>query len=173
MAAPAGLEGVLGLGADAYLLEDARGRRGVVAGFHWFGEWGRDTFIALPGLTLARGRVAECGKVLEGALAFLRDGALHPFHRYALTTILNSSEDLLRLINEILDLSRIEAGRYELNEESVSLVGIVEDCHHLLKLRATNVDKKQIPFAQISLFDGNGKPDLLRLDGTALRVRMQ
>jgi two-component system cell cycle sensor histidine kinase PleC len=45
---------------------------------------------------------------------------------------------LLGLINEILDLSRIEAGRYELNEESVSLPGIVEDCHHLLKLRATN-----------------------------------
>src|SRR6187401_1450640 len=50
----------------------------------------------------------------------------------------NSGVHLLGLINEILDLSRIEAGRYELNEESVSLAAIVEDCHHLLKLRATN-----------------------------------
>jgi two-component system cell cycle sensor histidine kinase PleC len=49
-----------------------------------------------------------------------------------------SGVHLLGLINEILDLSRIEAGRYELNEESVSLTAIVEDCHHLLKLRATN-----------------------------------
>jgi two-component system cell cycle sensor histidine kinase PleC len=50
----------------------------------------------------------------------------------------NSGQHLLNLINEILDLSRIEAGRYELNEEPVSLVVVVEDCHHLLKLRAQN-----------------------------------
>ena len=48
----------------------------------------------------------------------------------------DSGKHLLHLINEILDLSRIEAGRYELTEEPVRLSAIVQDCHRLLKLRA-------------------------------------
>jgi two-component system cell cycle sensor histidine kinase PleC len=47
-----------------------------------------------------------------------------------------SGQHLLMLINEILDLSRVEAGRYELKEEPVSLPGVVEDCCRLLSMRA-------------------------------------
>jgi two-component system, cell cycle sensor histidine kinase PleC len=63
--------------------------------------------------------------------------AVAAYREYS-SDIHNSGVHLLGLINEILDLSRIEAGRYELNEESISLVAIVEDCHHLLKLRASS-----------------------------------
>lgn len=63
-----------------------------------------------------------------------------PVYKEYSADIHNSGVHLLNLINEILDLSRIEAGRYELNEEAISLVLIVADCHHLLKLRATSRD---------------------------------
>jgi two-component system cell cycle sensor histidine kinase PleC len=47
-----------------------------------------------------------------------------------------SGSHLLQIINEILDLSRIEAGRYDLHEEPFPLVDIAEDCERLVKIRA-------------------------------------
>jgi predicted glycogen debranching enzyme len=75
-ARPSGVRGRIALSADDFLYRTASGRLGVLAGFPWFGEWGRDTFLSLPGLLLSRGRVEECGEALSGALPFLRDGLL-------------------------------------------------------------------------------------------------
>src|SRR6185503_14154330 len=61
---------------EDFLYRTDAGRLGVIAGFPWFGEWGRDTFVSLPGLLLARGRVRECGEALEAATAFLRRGLM-------------------------------------------------------------------------------------------------
>lgn len=52
------------------------------------------------------------------------------------SNIYASGNHLLHIINEILDLSRIEAGRYELHEETVYLTDIAEDCQRLVKIRA-------------------------------------
>jgi two-component system, cell cycle sensor histidine kinase PleC len=51
-----------------------------------------------------------------------------------------SGQHLLHLINEILDLSRIEAGRYQLHEEPVYLENVAEECCHLMELKARNKD---------------------------------
>jgi two-component system cell cycle sensor histidine kinase PleC len=59
-----------------------------------------------------------------------------PNYKEYVEDIHGSGQHLLHLINEILDLSRIEAGRYELKEEAVKLAYVAEECHHLLKLRA-------------------------------------
>jgi len=59
-----------------------------------------------------------------------------PAYREYSNDIHASGKLLLDIINEILDLSRIEAGRYELKEEAVNLVHIVDDCRHMLQMRA-------------------------------------
>ncbi len=56
-----------------------------------------------------------------------------------------SGQHLLNLINEILDITRIEAGKYDLNEEAIQLSQVLEDCCHLVKMRA---DAKSLTIVQ-------------------------
>ncbi|HEX5081053.1 MAG TPA: amylo-alpha-1,6-glucosidase [Blastocatellia bacterium] len=50
--------------------------RTVIAGYHWFTDWGRDTMISLDGLTLATGRLAEAGWILRTFAHYVRDGLI-------------------------------------------------------------------------------------------------
>ena len=46
----------------------------IIAGYPWFGRWGRDSFIALPGLALTRGKEKEFKEVIKTMLSELQDG---------------------------------------------------------------------------------------------------
>jgi predicted glycogen debranching enzyme len=50
--------------------------RTVIAGYHWFTDWGRDTMISLEGLTLTTGRKAEAGWILRTFSYYIRDGLI-------------------------------------------------------------------------------------------------
>jgi predicted glycogen debranching enzyme len=50
--------------------------RTIIAGYHWFTDWGRDTMISLEGLTLATGRTEEAGYILRTFAKYLRDGLI-------------------------------------------------------------------------------------------------
>jgi len=69
------------LAADQFIVkrsfpEEPDGRS-VIAGYHWFGDWGRDTMIALPGLTLATGRASVARQILL-AFSGCVDGGMLP-----------------------------------------------------------------------------------------------
>jgi predicted glycogen debranching enzyme len=85
----AGIPGELVIAADQFLFDPAgrirehtRARasddsvRAVIAGYHWFTDWGRDTMIALEGLTLVTGRSPEAAWILRSMNRHVRDGLL-------------------------------------------------------------------------------------------------
>ena len=72
--------GQLVLSADQFvarrpLADDPEGMT-VIAGYHWFGDWGRDTMIALPGLTLTTGRPEIARRILKTFARFVDRGML-------------------------------------------------------------------------------------------------
>jgi predicted glycogen debranching enzyme len=71
----------LTLAADQFIVARAdRGSTGsgttIIAGYPWFGDWGRDTMIALPGLTLATGRAADAASILRTFANHVSEGML-------------------------------------------------------------------------------------------------
>src|SRR5262245_7456730 len=87
--ARAGVPAELVLAADQFIVtpagrteETARAHaygdevRTVIAGYHWFTDWGRDTMISLEGLTLVTGRHIEAAYILRTFAHYVRDGLI-------------------------------------------------------------------------------------------------
>ncbi len=99
--------------------------RTVIAGYHWFTDWGRDTMISLEGLTLTTGRVNEAGWILRTFAEYVRNGLIpnmfpegekvglyhtadatlwffHAIHRYVLMT--GDRTTLRRILPKLVDI---------------------------------------------------------------------
>ena len=135
-----GIAAELVLAADQFIItpagrveEAARARamgdevRTVIAGYHWFTDWGRDTMISLEGLTLCTGRHREAGYILRTFGHYVRDGLIpnmfpegtrdglyhtadatlwffHAMHRYLMATDDRSTlRQLLPALKSIVD----------------------------------------------------------------------
>jgi PAS domain S-box-containing protein len=68
-------------------------------------------------------------------------GELNPKQKQSVQTIYNSGEHLLSLINEILELAKIESGKLELNIESVAIINV---CQNSLSMVKTQASKKKL-----------------------------
>ena len=85
------------------------GRPTIIAGFPWFTDWGRDTFIALRGLLIARGRLAEAAAILQSWAEHVSEGMLpNLFPDAGTRPEYNSADASLWYVVAVHDL--IEAG---------------------------------------------------------------
>lgn len=62
--------------ADTFVVRSTGEDRAVIAGYHWFEAWGRDTFISLPGLVLATGRNEDARRILLGFAKHIKKGLI-------------------------------------------------------------------------------------------------
>lgn len=64
------------LAADQFIVKRGADLKTVIAGYHWFTDWGRDTMISLPGLCLSTGRYADAKKILAAFASSVSMGML-------------------------------------------------------------------------------------------------
>jgi signal transduction histidine kinase/CheY-like chemotaxis protein len=118
--------------------------------------------------------------ILGYAQILFRDGGLHPFQRDAIGTIIKSSDHMLLLINEILDLSKIDAGRMELFPIDFNLNKTIEEMEELFQPECE--EKRlglRIQFARDEHFfpvhgdQGKVRQVLINLIGNAVKFTQQ
>lgn len=108
----AGLTSELGrelvLSADAYVVERAStGGKSIIAGYPFFEDWGRDTMIAIPGITLVTGRFEDCKSMLKTFAKYEKNGLLpNLFPEGEENPMYNSVDAPLLFINTVYEYER-------------------------------------------------------------------
>ncbi|MEG4274214.1 MULTISPECIES: GAF domain-containing protein [unclassified Microcoleus] len=101
--------------------------------------------------------------ILGFSQVMVRDSSLNNQHQQHLEIINRAGEHLLSLINDILEMSKIEAGRSQLNESSFNLMRLLKTLEEMFRLKAKS--KK----LQLNLEVGDGVPQFVSGDEGKLR----
>ena len=93
----------LACAADAYIAaRESTGGKTILAGYPFFGDWGRDTMIALPGCCLSTGRYEDAKSILRTFLAYEQDGLVpNLFPEGTAEPMYNTVDAALLLVNGV------------------------------------------------------------------------
>ncbi len=104
--------------------------RTVIAGYHWFTDWGRDTMIGLDGLTLATGRHREAGYILRTFAQYVRDGLIpNLFPERDREGLYHTADATLWFFHALDRYVTVSGDRATLDELRPTLASIID--HHL------------------------------------------
>jgi predicted glycogen debranching enzyme len=62
--------------SSSFIVKRENDKKSIIAGYHWFGDWGRDTMISLPGLTLVQGRFEDAREILLSFAQYISKGMI-------------------------------------------------------------------------------------------------
>jgi predicted glycogen debranching enzyme len=125
---------ILNLAADQFITKrqtDHTIRTTILAGFPWFADWGRDAFIALPGLLLSTGRFDEAKSVLTTFAQAADEGMIpNRFDDNSDTTYFNSVDASLWFINAAFQYLNVTGDSKAFTEELLPVIRWIMDSYY-------------------------------------------
>ncbi len=114
------------LSTNNFIVKKGEGKS-VIAGYHWFGDWGRDTLISLPGLTLITKRYNDAKQILLVFSKYLRNGLIPNTFRDRDSIIMYNTVDAsLWYIDRVYQYLKYTDDQDILNEIWKSMQSIIE-----------------------------------------------
>ena len=113
---------------------DGEEAKTIIAGYHWFTDWGRDTMISLEGLTLATGRHAEARHILRTFSNYVRDGLIpNMFPEHDKTGLYHTADATLWFFHALHKYLSVTNDRETLAYIKPKLISIID--HHIAGTR--------------------------------------
>jgi predicted glycogen debranching enzyme len=109
----------LKISAGHYLVSDDKGEKDIIAGYHWFKHWGRDTMISITGITLARGEKDTALAILKRYATFEKNGLMPNFLGNNGTKAYNSIDTSLLYLWAIQNYILYTKDKKSVNEELI------------------------------------------------------
>lgn len=116
------------ISADAYVVErESTNGKSIIAGYPFFEDWGRDTMISLPGITMVTGRFAECKSILRTFAQYIKNGLLpNLFPEGDVEPMYNSVDAPLLFVNTVYEYMEFSKDYAFLDEIWPALTQIAE-----------------------------------------------
>lgn len=111
--------------SDNFIVKREGDKKSIIAGYHWFGDWGRDAMISLPGLTLVQGRFEDARKILLSYAQYVSKGMIpNRFPDYGETPEYNTVDASLWFIHTVYQYLRFAK---DLNTIRKDLFGVLKE----------------------------------------------
>jgi predicted glycogen debranching enzyme len=125
------------LSTDNFVVKKGEGKS-IIAGYHWFGDWGRDTLIALPGIALVTKRFDEAKQILSIFSKYSENGLIpNAFMERDSKPVYNNVDSSLWYIDRVFQYLKYTNDTDFLKEIWNTLVSIIEGY-----MNGTNFDIK-------------------------------
>ncbi|MBM4066244.1 MAG: glycogen debranching protein [Planctomycetes bacterium] len=111
--------------SSSFIVKRENDKKSIIAGYHWFGDWGRDTMISLPGLTLVQGRFEDAREILLSFAQYISKGMIpNRFPDYGETPEYNTVDASLWYIQSVYQYLRFAK---DLNTVRKDLYGVLQE----------------------------------------------